>query len=279
MNDPILGFDEALAMHVAGDGRLRTTIAPGWDVRGNPHGGYLLALAAKAMGSVVTQPHPISIAASYLVPPKPGQADLFVQVIRHGKRQSTAEVRLLQNNEVCLVATATFGSLPDTPALLLSDDVNRPTSLPQPESCLPRSALEAAEGGAINLHDRIDLRFSPRTGWVTGKPSGIAETEGWLRFVDGREPDPLGLLMFSDGFPPSLFEARGRAIGHIPTVQLTTHLFALPAPGWVQGRFRTRVQGGSFLDEDGELWDSQGHLVATTRQLALVRPPGPPTPK
>jgi hypothetical protein len=56
-------------------------------------------------------------------------------------------------------------------------------------------------------------------------------------------------------------------------VQLTTHLFARPAPGWVQGRFRTRVQGGNFIDEDGELWDATGRLVATTRQLALLRAP------
>jgi hypothetical protein len=101
----------------------------------------------------------------------------------------------------------------------------------------------------------------------------VAELEGWLRFAEDREPDPLALLLFSDGIPPSLFEVRGPDIGHVPTVQLTTHLFARPAPGWVQGRFRTRVQGGNFIDEDGELWDATGRLVATTRQLALLRAP------
>ena len=77
--------------------------------------------------------------------------------------------------------------------------------------------------------------------------------------------------MFSDGLPPSIFEATGRAVSHVPTVQLTTHLFARATPGWIQTRSRTRVQGGGFLDEDAELWDSAGRLVATTRQMALVR--------
>jgi hypothetical protein len=136
--------------------------------------------------------------------------------------------------------------------------------------------VEEAEGEIINLHRRLLLRCHPRTGWLQGTPSGVAELEGWLRLAGDRAPDPLALLMFSDGMPPSLFEITDReVVGHVPTVQLTTHLFAKPADGWVQGRFRTRIQGGSFIDEDGELWDANGRLVATTRQLALVRSPSP----
>ena len=265
------GFDEALAVEVAGDGHLTAQVAEGWDVRGNPHGGYLLALVAAAMGRAVTQPDPLTISASYLAPPRTGPADLHVRVLRAGRRQSTATVELVQDGTPRVHAVATFGRLPDEDPTAWAPDVARPT-IPPPDHCLGPELVEEAEGEVINLHRRLLLRCHPRTGWLRGAPSGVAELEGWLRFADGRAPDPVALLMFSDGMPPSLFEVTGRdVVGHVPTVQLTTHLFARPVDGWVQARFRTRVQGGSFLDEDGELWDANGRLVATTRQLALVR--------
>jgi len=56
----------------------------------------------------------------------------------------------------------------------------------------------------------------------------------------------------------------------VPTVELTVHVRGIPAPGPLQCRFSTRfVQGDSF-EEDGEVWDSAGRLVALSRQLALL---------
>lgn len=257
-------------MRTVGDGRFVAQVADGWDVRGNPHGGYLLALVTRAMGLVVTQPDALSVSATYLAPPRFGGADLAVSVIRVGKRQSTVSVRLVQDDVERVNAVATFGTLTDEPPKLHAPELAAP-ELPPPDQCLSSDLLAAAEGEVIHLHERLELRFHPDTGWIQGRPTGKAELNGWLRHAGGRAPDVAALLMFSDGMPPSLFEAVGRTGFHTPTVQLTTHLFARPAPGWVQGRFRTRVEASGFLDEDGELWDSEGKLVATTRQLALLR--------
>jgi hypothetical protein len=38
-------------------------------------------------------------------------------------------------------------------------------------------------------------------------------------------------------------------------------------------RFSTRFVSGGFLEEDGEVWDAAGALVAQSRQLALVPRP------
>jgi len=43
-----------------------------------------------------------------------------------------------------------------------------------------------------------------------------------------------------------------------------------PVPGWLRCRFTTRFVSGGFLEEDGEIWDGDGRLVAQSRQLALV---------
>lgn len=263
-------FDEAIAVRPVGDGRFSAEIVEGWDVRGNPHGGYLLAMVTKAMRAVVAQPDPLSVSATYLAPPRFGPAELTVAVLRAGSRQSTVTVALVQDSLERVNAVATFGTLADAAPTTLAPELTTPP-MPPPESCLAAELLDEAEGEVIRLHQRLRLRFHPATGWLRGEPSGRPELQGWLRHCGNRDPDVWALLMFSDGMPPSLFEAVGRQGLHTPTVQLTTHLFARPAPGWVQGRFRTRLTAGAFLDEDGELWDSEGTLVATTRQLALLR--------
>ncbi len=247
-------------------------VTEGWDVRGVPHGGFLLALVSAAMEAAVPQPHPLSVSATYLAAPAFGDVELHVETVRIGKRQSTAAVRLVQDGVERVRAVGTYGVLPDTDPDYPSG-AQPPPALPDPEHCLSPSVVAQAEGESIRLHEHLDLRLDPVTGWIDGRPRGVAELNGWLRLADGTAPDPAALLMFSDGMPPSMFEVTGRTIGHVPTLQLTTHLFALPTEGWVVGQCRTRIVNGALVDEDGDLWDSEGRLVATTRQLALLIPP------
>ncbi len=49
------------------------------------------------------------------------------------------------------------------------------------------------------------------------------------------------------------------------------HVRARPAPGWLACRSYTRFVTGGYHEEDFEVWDSAGVLVAQSRQLALVR--------
>jgi acyl-CoA thioesterase len=56
------------------------------------------------------------------------------------------------------------------------------------------------------------------------------------------------------------------------TIQLTVHLRAKPAPGWLACRATTRFVSGGYHEEDFEVWDSAGTLVAQSRQLDLVLP-------
>jgi Acyl-CoA thioesterase C-terminal domain len=55
-----------------------------------------------------------------------------------------------------------------------------------------------------------------------------------------------------------------------PTVELTAHVRARPAAGWLRCVFTTRFVTGGFLEEDGEVWDETSTLVAQSRQLALI---------
>jgi acyl-CoA thioesterase len=127
-------------------------------------------------------------------------------------------------------------------------------------------------GPEATIAQEFDYRVTPDSRWVRGTRSGTAYIDCWIRFADGREPDLISLPLFADSFAPSVYEVLKTAL--VPTVDLGIHFRQRPEPGWIQARFSTRALLGGVIEEDGELWDSRGRLVAMTRQLALVLPFG-----
>jgi acyl-CoA thioesterase len=114
-----------------------------------------------------------------------------------------------------------------------------------------------------------------RAGTAATEPPGPEvvdplEVAGWIRFADGTEPSVLGLLAMADAFPPTMLGYQD--VRWIPTIEFTVHVRGRPAPGWIAGTIRTRFLVDGLLEEDGELWDSEGRLVALSRQMALVLP-------
>jgi hypothetical protein len=76
------------------------------------------------------------------------------------------------------------------------------------------------------------------------------------------------LLLAVDALPPVTFDLG--LFGWTPTIELTAHVRALPAPGWLRVTHATRNLANGFLEEDCEVWDSKDRLVAQSRQLAIV---------
>jgi hypothetical protein len=119
----------------------------------------------------------------------------------------------------------------------------------------------------------VEMRIRPGDeGFAVERPTGRAELAGWFALA-GQAPgdaiDAIGLLLAADAFFPPVFNA-GITPGWVPTLELTVHIRAVPAPGPVAARFHSDVIAGGLLNEDGELWDSTGTLVAQSRQLALM---------
>jgi hypothetical protein len=92
-------FDADTAVTRAGDGRYRGVVDPGWAVIDGaaPNGGYLLAIASRAMRDPVPHPDPVSLTAHFLTPAVPGAILVDVEVVRSGRRHATVAARMLQH--------------------------------------------------------------------------------------------------------------------------------------------------------------------------------------
>lgn len=258
-------FDTDIRLTDAGPGRAIGQVHPAWNIGTNPNGGYLLSLALAAMRRAAPEhPDPLSVTVHYLRPGLAGQAcEIDTQVIRTGRTLSTVQASLSQDGAPRLVVMAALGDLGDDGTARLS---LTPPEIPAPDDCVQRSGDE--QGVMLPILDRLDIRLHP--GQALGGAAGEALVSGWIRFRDGREPDTLASILFADTFPPAIFGLLG-VVGWVPTVELTVHVRRRPAPGWMLGRFHARDLVDGRIIEDGALWDSQGHLVVQSRQLALVR--------
>ena len=261
-------FDRTTAVTPAGAGLYDAELDPGWVVGGGLNGGYLLAVIGTAIRAELPgKPDPLAVSAHYLSASTPGPAQVEVRVRREGRSVATAAADLVQGGDTRIAVLATYGDL-DRDA----DDVRTTASeleLPPPEHCVSNALAPESLRKMAPLMQRFDMRFHPdQVGWVTGTADDADELSAWFRLEDDRDPDPMSLLLVIDALPPVTF-TRGQ-LGWAPTLELTAHVRAKPAPGWLKVRHATRNIAGGMFEEDCEVWDSAGRLVAQARQLARM---------
>ncbi|HTH06943.1 MAG TPA: acyl-CoA thioesterase domain-containing protein, partial [Ilumatobacteraceae bacterium] len=113
-------FDAATAVHPLGDGRYRARIDEGWDIGGNANGGYLIALAARAIHDSVGRP-PLTVTAHYVARGRSGPCEVSVDVMRAGRRTATAIARLRTDVDVLAVVGTFADQVPGGPTVIDSE--------------------------------------------------------------------------------------------------------------------------------------------------------------
>jgi Thioesterase-like superfamily len=267
--------DTAVTARPGEPGTYDSVLSAGWTIVSAVNGGYLLAMAGRALRDALPHADPITITAHYLTASQPGPAVIRTQVVRTGRTMSTGQASLFQRDadgrEVeRLRVIAGYGDLDALPAEVRTTAT--PPSMPGYDQC-PDSGggpYAGAVPGSTSLLERLDLRLDPATaGWAVGAPSGAGEIRAWFGLADGRDHDPLSLLLAVDALPPTAFDLGLK--GWTPTLELTVHLRRRPAPGLLRVALVTRNLAGGLLEEDSEVWDADDRLVAQSRQL--VRAP------
>jgi acyl-CoA thioesterase len=256
-------FDADTAVTRDGDGRYSARLTDRWGaLGGTPNGGYMLAVALRALAAEMPLPDPLVTSAYFLRPGAVAPAEVRTEVVRAGRRTATGEATLYQDGREIVRLTATFGDLAQAKGPTAEFD-DAP-DLPKPEQ-LPDLLVGGSLPG-VSITERLDFRTPNPPGWARGEPSGDPRLEFWMRFRDGREPDPLALAALVDAAAPAVLELGAGSA----TLQLTVHVRRRPAPGWLACRAATRHVVDGYHEEDFEIWDSQGRLVAQSRQFALL---------
>jgi acyl-CoA thioesterase len=285
-------FDEDSRVVADGpEGAYTAELTGRWNgTAGAVNGGYMLATCTRALAQDMPFPDPIVVSGFFLRRGAAGPAAVRTSVIRSGRTTAFGESALSQGGKEVVRATAAFARLggagpagtrqagagqdgagqdgagrhgagQDGPVFL----DGTPPALPPPAECV---GVPVGSFGLASIAERIEFRSAELPGWFRGQPSGRPASEFWTRFADGREADLLSLPLLVDSTAPSVLELGAGST----TIQLTVHLRAHPAPGWLACRATTRFVSNGYHEEDFEVWDSAGTLVAQSRQLALVLP-------
>lgn len=260
-------YAEASAVAPAGDGTWKAEVQPDWDIFGVANGGYLMAIAARAMSEAAGGRLPVSLTAHFTRPISAGAVEVSVDTVKEGRMFSTMRGTVTASSD----SVALLGSFAE-PDPRNADELyvaGAPPEIPAPDECL--RALPSTDGPLPPpLMAQFEERIHPEdAGPLQGRPSGNARMRGWFRLHDEEPLDVFTLFLTADSFPPAVFNA-DLPLAWTPTLEMTTQIRGIPAQGWLRCQFTTRFVRGGLLEEDGEIWDEAGHLVALSRQLALV---------
>ncbi len=274
-----LSFDVVSAVSEVGDpgafGVFSTDIHPLWAVGDKANGGYLLAILGRATRTVPQSAgsaswEVVSSSVTYLHTPEAGPATVRTTLLRSGRTAAHVRTVLEQGDTDVVDAVFVLADLPDeasvrydgTPAFHAAD----------PEECIPLTP-KIPTGVCVGIMDVLDIRLDPTTVpfAVAPSPGTVAELRGWTRFADGREPDALSVLFLTDAIPPATLMIG--STGWVPTLQMSTHVRARPAPGWLAIRMTAGLVADGMVDETCVVWDSRGRFVGQSTQLARLRFP------
>lgn len=257
-------FDEATQAIRVDETTYDVCLDPGYQIGGPLNGGYLMAVLLRAVVDDSPFEHPISTTTQFLKAPAPGPARVHVERIKTGKTAAFTRATLVQDGVAQIEGLITTATLTGADPVYTAGPA---CPMPPPGECvkLPDPRPESN----MRLNAQMELLFDPPTiGWLEGRPTGRPEARAYFRMAEPQDPDPFVLALAVDALPPVVFSAGLR--GWAPTVELTWHLRALPAPGWLTLLAGGKLIADGWFDEDVEVWDSTGRLVAQSRQLARV---------
>ena len=256
-------LDQALASTRTSEGVHAVSLTDDWNTpNGTANGGYVLAVVLRAIAQESPLHDPLTVSITYFRPPTPGDATIDITELRLGRRVATFAAVLTQDDKPVVHAVASFH---DAEAAGDLQHLAPAPTYPRPEECI--DVMGAVPAGTVPILDRFDYRHESVPGWMEGKPSGDTSAMFWVRFKDRRPIDAVAAAVLVDAYPPVTAE-----IDHLKsaTVQLTVHFRRRPATEWVLARVVTHQVIDGYHDEDVELWDEQGRLIAQGRQLALL---------
>ena len=268
----IPNFDDAIALTTdddtdADDVLWHGHLTDNWSIGHVPNGGYTGAVLVNALQSHTGAAIPVSLTTHYYRPAiHDAPFTVRTEVMKRGRTVTHADAVLEQDGKVRCRSVALMGEYPADETILQTT----PAQIPPADECPARDPM--SQGFNMSLLESLDVRLDPASMKTAGANAGGQRIDGWVKFREDRPNDSRSLALFVDAFPPVILITVPET-GWVPTLEMTTHVRAEPAPGWIRGEITAANVRGGTLIEDVRLWDSTNTFVAEARQIALAKVP------
>jgi acyl-CoA thioesterase II len=254
---------------------LTSAFDPEWNIWG-PVGGYVAAIALRAVGAVAPPDHrPVSLSCLFISRGENVSVEIAVEPIKTG---STAfwSVTLSQSGKTVLRAQICTTAKTDGPDKI---DITVP-DVPPPDALEPFVDQLRRFG-----HEPIPFWLNVEGRQVDFREPGIADprggfTERWMRFKDWEETsDPfLDAARAIIGIDTHFWAAYNRGLSELPkhvapSLDLTIWFHdAAPASSWQLIAARSDFARHALLGGVAEVWSDDGRLVARGGSQSLFVP-------
>ncbi len=249
--DPALGF--------------RAIVSDRWSVNGIPDGGYLMAMIANAMMQHSEKQSTPILTANFISRSAPGETAIQVEPMIQSARFDRLEGRLFQNGKE---KVRMFGTFAGNKEGCLSERVEKlPPAIAPIEDCIRIPKMPN-----YSIFHNLDTRLDPScAGWMQdGDLSETSEIKGWIQFEEKRSLDLFSIVLIADAFPPAVLPSHGM-VAWVPTLEFSINIRNIPETTRVKCNFKTHFINCGLLEEDGEIWDESGQIIAVSRQFAQFR--------
>ena len=265
-------FQAALDLTKVSDTVFSFTPDPKYFVGNTPHGGYLLALMNKAMTEVLPHPSAINSNIYYLDRTEPEPAELHVEVVRRSKGSSMGQVKLIQNNKITCLYSSICSDFQ-----YMKGHSGLETPMPEIINSVQQDDFKVMNyenfklGSTPSFIQQLNMSVHPDHAWWDREIStDVAEARcsAYLE-LQGGVADTFVLSYLADILPPVVQNKYG-PLGWVPTLTLTCNIRQLPKTNllFIDGIAKDISNG--YFEQDCNIWDMSGNLVATSRQLAKI---------
>ena len=265
-------FQAALTLNKVSENTFSFTPDPRYFVGNTPHGGYLLALMNKAMTQVIPHPSAVNSNVYYLDRTESESAELHVEVFRTSKGSSMGQVKLVQNNKITCLYSALCSDFE-----YMKGYSGLKTPLPEIMKTVKRDDFKVmhyenlGSGSTPAFIQQLNMSVHPdHAWWERDISSDVAEARcsAYLE-LEGGIANTFVLSYLADILPPVVQNKYG-PLGWIPSLALTCNIRQLPQTNllFIDGLAKDISNG--YFEQDCYIWDMNGNLVATSRQLAKI---------
>lgn len=268
----MMDFEQATAVDGA-DGRFHARLSDDWCVW-SPAGGYLMAVALRAVARQSAFPLPLSLSCHFLSAPKLDAVQLLVTSLRKTRVAESLRVTMLQADKPVVELLVWCGE----PVEGYAHEDARMPEVPAWEG-LPAHETQQGVPGFQTLWQHLEHRPCGPLHWQHPGQAAEPRQRDWIRlrdFPEGADPfldaGRYAVVLDSFTWPAAAHAYAGDSRFIAPTLAFSIELQRRSASPWLLSDAYAPCATDGRITIHNRLWSPDGKLLATGNGTLICRP-------